>query len=372
MDKDGITEKLIIDPDDFSKILLNEIQNAKQEILVSTYIVDNDAFGTIVLQALKERAKAGVSIKFIVDGYGSSDWIGRGEAQSDQELFEIHIFHPLPWMLWKIKTKEGINLERIMHLISYINRRNHQKLFVFDRTKALLGSRNIHKQSIEWRENSLMVAGAVVDEIVEVFNSLWRRSHRKLIHRINKKPFESQKISQHVYSNHLLKLRHANQRRTFERLKNAKKSIQITTPYLFPTKKTLRLLYKKALSGVEISLLVPNEADVMMSKWISQFHYGLLIKAGVKIYEYQPSILHAKTAIIDDWALIGSSNFNRRSVYRDIELDYAVALPETVAALKEQFHRDVQVSKQVSKFDNMSIWKVVFAKIAIGLFPSWF
>ncbi len=349
-----------------------EIENAKSEILLASYIVESEGFGERVLKALAKKAREGVHVKFIVDGYGSWDWINSGNARSDEELFEIHIFHPLPWTLWKIKMQENLNLEKFIHFFSYINRRNHQKIYIFDRKKVFLGSRNIHQKSIDWRETSLEVQGSVVEEIVEIYNSLWRRSHRKLIHRINKKPFQKQHLSERVYSNHLIFLRRKNQQRTFDRLKNAKECIHITTPYLFPTKKVLSLLYRKAKRGIDVRLLVPNDSDVIFSKWISQVHYHLLIKAGVKIYEYEPKILHAKVAIIDDWALIGSSNFNRRSVYRDIELDYAVANQETVLKLKEQFQQDLSVSMLIKDVGMLSIWKRAFANLLITVIPSWF
>lgn len=367
-----IQEKLIFDGEQYAVALFHEIEQATREILVANYIIENDAFGSRVIAALEEKAKEGVQVKLIVDGYGSWDWIADGKARSNEKLFDIRVYHPLPWTLGKIKN-QNLNWERFFHFFSYINRRNHQKVFIFDRKKVMLGSRNVHQECTEWRETSVMLEGDNVGVVVDIFNTLWIRSHRKLFKRINyKKPFIFKEVPERIYSSHLLNWRRKNKARIFDRIKSATSVIQITTPYFLPTKKMLNLLYKKAKSGISVTLLLPEEADVQVSKWISQFHYELLLEAGVRIYEYKPSILHAKVTIVDDWALVGSSNFNQRSMNRDIELDYSIMLEQTVFELKEQFQKDILVSAMISSKKNMSVWKKAFVRILIWVVPSWF
>jgi cardiolipin synthase len=157
-----------------------------------------------------------------------------------------------------------------------------------------------------------------------------------------------------------------------EKLLQAREKIQITTPYFFPTSKVFDAILKKANDGVSITVLLPLASDVMVSKWITQYHYERLMKAGVQIHEYTKAILHAKSTLVDDWALIGTSNMNRRSVYRDLEIDYIVSQPYAVKQILTQFEYDLKNSVRVTSIPKLNIGKKIVVLIATKLFSSWF
>lgn len=258
-------------------------------------------------------------------------------------------------------------------LIYFWNNRNHQKLFIFDQATSVLGSRNIWNEAIVWRETSILVTGAVTEEMSTVFNNVWERSHNRLLKRLyGANLYKISKNFRNVFTTHIFLLRRNAQKVLNQKIANANSHVQITTPYFFPTKKTLFMLIKKAQSGVDVRILLPQKTDVRISKWISITHYERLLKAGIKIYEYETNVLHAKSTLIDDWALIGSSNFNRRSLFRDLELDYLINQTQTIQKLREQFDLDLQQSVQITSAPKTNFLKRSFTQIIIRIFPSWF
>ena len=84
-------------------------------------------------------------------------------------------------------------------------------------------------------------------------------------------------------------------------------------------------------------------------KWVAGAFYTILQEAGVKVYEYVPRVLHAKTVLIDDWATVGSSNFNRRSLLRDLEVDIVLSKPESIMSMESQFLLDIAQSNRISR-----------------------
>jgi cardiolipin synthase len=103
-----------------------------------------------------------------------------------------------------------------------------------------------------------------------------------------------------------------------------------------------------AREGIDVRILVPGFSDVVFIPWItSAFHFGLL-SAGVKIFEYRGSVLHAKTMVIDEWGLIGSSNLNHRSLLHDLEADIVVTDKGSLKSLSDQFGTDLGRSVEVT------------------------
>ena len=109
----------------------------------------------------------------------------------------------------------------------------------------------------------------------------------------------------------------------------------------------LRKLKEAAHKGIDVRILLPQHSDVIFMPWASKAFYYSLLKAGVRIFEYQPSILHAKTLIIDDWFLVGSSNLNHRSLRHDLEVDVNICTSRAKSSLNQQFLLDLAQSKEI-------------------------
>jgi cardiolipin synthase len=132
------------------------------------------------------------------------------------------------------------------------------------------------------------------------------------------------------------------------RISRAQHKIWITNAYFVPDGSLLRALSAAAMGGIDVRIIVPGFSDVVFMPWIaSAFHLGLL-RAGVRIFEYRRSILHAKTLVVDTWGLVGSSNLNHRSLLHDLEIDVEVVTDEGRAALERHFSEDLESSVEVT------------------------
>jgi cardiolipin synthase len=132
------------------------------------------------------------------------------------------------------------------------------------------------------------------------------------------------------------------------RFTGARKRIWITTPYFIPPRPLLRALIQARKNGADVRLLLPAISDMKVVRWVSSLTYQEMLKAGLRIFEYQPAVLHAKTMLIDDWAMIGSSNLNHRSALHDIEVNLASTLASTVHELARQYEVDLAASHEIT------------------------
>jgi cardiolipin synthase len=132
------------------------------------------------------------------------------------------------------------------------------------------------------------------------------------------------------------------------RMLAARERIWIENAYFVPDGSLIRVLRVAAESGVDVKIVVPAFSDVVFIPWIaSAFHLGLL-NAGVQVFEYTKSVLHAKTMIIDEWGLVGSSNLNHRSLLHDLEVDAVLTNAESCRSLREQFERDLLSCRRIT------------------------
>jgi cardiolipin synthase len=107
-----------------------------------------------------------------------------------------------------------------------------------------------------------------------------------------------------------------------------------------PEVQLLRALRFAAWAGADVRLIVPRKIDLPFMRFVNRIFYRVLIRGGVRIDEYAPRILHAKTMLIDDWAVVGSSNLNHRSLISDLEVDVVLTQPESITSLETQFLED--------------------------------
>lgn len=372
MDDARLLEELVFDGQQYRSKILQLIRKSQIEILISTYILESDEFGSLVFKELEKKAQAGIQIRLLVDGLGSWPWIKGYEYRFKKNL-QTRVYHPLPWPFSRFHLSQIPRVDRFINWVYQANRRNHQKLFVFDRLLAIVGSRNINDDAIVWRETNLIIQGPDVYQLVEIFNSIWSKSHDLLLGKKSEITyFPSIKNYKKIFSGHSFKARNRKKREIYRKIQHAKRKIYITTPYLNPNNKVLKILTENLKRGVDVRILLPDCSDVPISKWISQLFYERLLVAGVKIYEYHPRVLHAKTIMVDQWALVGSSNFNHRSMIRDLELDYQVRTPTTLRVLEEKFFEDLKQAKMIEYQPKMSIFKRALSKALVYLFPSSF
>lgn len=339
--------------DEFFQALEQAVANATATVELESYIFATDRLGNRILDCLGKAAARGVQVRIIVDGIGSSNWVVKLRAEAAARSLQLKTFHELPWERWwrgRALTRRRVTIRR---LLQRMNNRNHRKVCLIDRTTAFVGSMNVIEYHLAscvgdtaWRDTGVLVEGSEVSILVESFNELWSRSATPL------------KIARRLYraasSGLLVKLnvRRAQRRENYldllVRLVGAKQRIWIENAYFVPDGSLIRALSVAAQSGVDVKILVPAVSDVAFIPWVTAaFHDGLL-RAGVQIFEYTKSMLHAKTVLVDDWGLVGSSNLNHRSLLHDLEADVVLADEVACRSLHEQFLRDCNDAREVT------------------------
>lgn len=324
--------ELFTEGDELYAAMLESIRGARRTVRMESYIFANDEIGRAFAAALAERAQAGVEVRLHLDAAGA---LGTGSAPVEQHLRErgvaVKWFHRWSW-----------------HRPLRYNRRNHRKLLVVDDDHlAYVGGFNIHRQSsrrfygdARWRDTHASISGVLALDAAKLFDAFWH-GHRHW------RPALSGDAN--LIPNHTAKCRHRIRCLYSDAFAGARERIYLTTPYFVPDMLMQQRLMNAARRGVDVRLLVPSQSDVPLARWAAHAFYAALIAAGVRVYEYLPRMLHAKTIAIDGrWSVIGTANFDYRSFFLNYELLLAVSEPSVCARLERQFHADLGESTAVS------------------------
>jgi len=337
---------LIFDAETYFTRLILAVDSARETVLVETYIYRFDSIGVRVAEALIRAAQRGVDVRLVVDGFGTPFWRGGWVDRLEEAGVKTLVFHPLPWQLWRWgrKALHAPPLRRLFRSFIEANHRDHRKLTVVDGEKAWVSSMNItedhtglHDRGIPWRDTAVEITTpSKVDYVQRLALQNWGE------------PGPGAFDHPMVHSNETLGKRLKHHRDLVQRIHEARRRIWITTPYFVPSGSLIRAVKKAAQSEVDVRLLLPLKSDMPIVRWASAGFYQSLLESGVKIYEYRKSVLHAKHILIDDWAILGSSNLNQRSVRHDLEIDVVLTSPTNTGKLEHQFEIDIKDSIEFS------------------------
>ncbi len=367
-------EEVFASSDEFFAGLMAEIKRAKQSIYFEVYLFELDPFGKKILKALEEVAERGVQVKLMVDGVGSPAWNLPLLKELEQVKVNARIYKPYPWVRLGFRFFPKLfNVWKMGRWFRKLNRRNHRKVCVIDNKLAWLGSMNVCENLLRfyageraWRDTGVRVEGESVQALIFAFERAWirawggkMRSFR--LQESNLSPTFRQiryfwKINPLVRLNLSFYLRNFYYQDLLNRLHSATQRIWITSAYFIPSGAILRALRAAAWAGVDVRILVSRKMDVRMVRWLTSILLYELLRAGVKVFEYEPRVLHAKTILIDYWATIGSSNLNHRSLIHDLEVDVVVQKPASLADLEKYFLRDEANAEEM----NSKGWKQRF------------
>jgi len=339
------------DGDSFFDALESEIKTAQHSVLIETYIFASDRLGERILCALHQAVLRGIEVRVIIDGLGSIYW-SRAIRRRAQELgIGIKVFHQVPWLRWWVSIRAPRREFSWARAFHRLNRRNHRKVFIIDERLAFVGSMNVieyhvasYVGSTAWRDTGVRVEGEEVSILVASFNALWGAGKKRA------RLLRRGRISSgtQVFLNLHRQQRRENYLNLLVRMLGAKDRIWIENAYFVPDSSIIRVLRVAAESGVDVRIVVPAFSDVVFIPWVaSAFHLGLL-RAGARVFEYTKSVLHAKSMIIDGWALVGSSNLNHRSLLHDLEADVALTDPDICRSLQEQVEKDCASCQEVT------------------------
>jgi cardiolipin synthase A/B len=311
--------KLVHSGSDFFDTVCRMIDSATQTIHLQTYILNGDPTGRKIINCLLSAAKKGVKVYVLADGYASQD---------------------LPESLQQEMTDAGINFRFFEPLFQsknlYFGRRLHHKIVVTDGRCSLVGGLNIADRYNDtpeqpaWFDVALYTDGSVSAELHNICEDLWakkRRSRKK--HKTKEHGYTENNTQHHisvrVRRNDWVKRKQEITRTYTEIFRSAQHSITIVCAYFLPGTKFRLLLKKAAARGVKIRVVMASISDVPVSKYAERYLYRWMLRHHFELYEYQPTVLHAKMAIADDQFLtIGSYNINNISRYASIELNLDV------------------------------------------------
>lgn len=342
--------RLIVDPQEFYRTLLAAIENAREDVVLESYIFRLDALGESFVQALATAAARGVRVRVLVDGVGSS----ASAAELAERLFAlgvaVQIYHPLPWLTrgYRWTLQSGGWFYKFMVFLLNINRRNHRKLFVVDGRTAWVGSFNFNMDHLSsadggkgWRDYAVQLQGRDVASLAKGFDRLWAaqgpRFHRGFI--------------AHYLSNRSARARRLKNRFVARQVGRCQERVWLVSAYFAPTASLRRALLRACKNGSDVCLLLPESSDVFMFPGLSSRYYLELLRAGARIFLYRAGNLHAKALLVDDLSIIGSSNWNHRSSLHDLELDVILADKDIQKALEAVVKNDFQHGRELTLED---------------------
>ncbi len=339
--------------------LVKSFRNAQQHIQIEVYILNIDSITRVLLDELVRARERGVRIQILVDGFGSYQSIPDLSGFCSRHDLEFRIYEPFP-LAQKASRKMFLTYAlSLFRLLRKLNRRNHRKIVVVDSKWAFVGSINwtqVHSRKAQglnaWRDTAIAVEGAEVDILSQAFIVDWNRAQKLSDLRLRKKSpllkyYDPRKSL--VRLNTGLKERWRLNRDLLRRIHNSKHRVWLTTAYFLPHRSLMRALKKAARRGVSVQILGPGQTDVPFVKLAAFELAHKLSMAGVKIFEYQTSILHAKVMIVDDWVTVGSANLNYRSLFHDLEVEVVLNEAKAIDLIQKQWHSDI---KNSLPFDN--------------------
>ncbi len=323
-----------IEGDDLYAAMLADIRAAQASVRLETYIYSADEVGRRFAEALIERAMAGCEVRLRIDALGSFDTM---DAELSEQLERSGV---------RVEWCRRWNWRRPLEF----HRRNHRKLLIVDQRCCYLGGFNLHRQCSRvafgeerWRDTHVRISGTLVGHAVAAFDEYDRMPLRRTSWR------ELRSADGYLVPNLGLARRFLLHRLLRRLFRGARERIWLTTPYFVPPAGIQRALLQAARRGIDVRVLVPRRSDVIMAQWASRAAYARLLAGGVRIYEYLPRMLHAKTAVIDThWSLVGTANLDYRSLFINDELVLLSDGPALNACLVEDFASDLAQSEEIA------------------------
>ena len=330
------------------------ILGAKQTLDLEYYIWQPDRTGTRVRDLLIERAKAGVKVRFLYDALGSMALNRKFLSPMSEAGIQVVPF--LPGSTFRERWS--------------FNNRCHRKIVIVDGTVGFTGGMNIGDEYIganpdigHWRDTHLRMEGPAVWQLQQVFAEDWYYSTGEEL--TDEALFPPPPRSGHgivqVVSGGPDGVNEPFHTLTFAALNEARESITIATSYFAPTVPLVMALETAASRGVKVRLMVAGNSVYPWTVWVGRSFYDTLLRAGVEITEYKKGILHSKTLTIDGvWSLVGTANFDYRSMLLNFEVALALYGEGFARELEQQFQSDREHCRPIllSEWEERSLSRV--------------
>ncbi len=336
----GNSISTLVNGDEIFPAMLSAIRSAKRSINLETYIFWDGDIAKQFTAALSERARAGVEVNLILDAQGTQKMGIENKKQLQDAGAKIVKYHSV---LWPDPRR--------------YNNRSHRKLLIVDGTVAFIGGAGIADlwagnadSPKHWRDNHYKVTGPVVAQLQGSFVSNWIKTRGDVLHGAKYFPpledsgsLQAQAIRSGAHYENLDLM-------YLLAIASAKKSLRIENAYFLPDDLVRKELVEAAKRGARVEIIVPGKKiDQKLVRSASRRHWSELLNAGIKIYEYQPTMLHAKLMIVDDkFISVGSGNFDNRSIRLNDEANLDVLSSDFAAQQAHLFDLDKRRSHEVT------------------------
>jgi len=328
--------------------LLKDIQHARHHIHVEYYIYECDETGMTLIEALIEKARQGVIVRFIYDDFGSPGINSKLEKRMKAAGIHVFAFHKIKFYL----------------LANRFNYRNHRKILIVDGQVAFVGGINVSdkyvntndgKKKLYWRDTHVRIEGPAVYYLQFLFMSDWKFC-------CNDESFETdssyfgdtfnpkQNCYVQVAAGGPDSVMPTILYSMLQAINLSKEEILITTPYFIPGDSMMDAICVAAMSGIKVKLLVPGISDSKIVNAASKSYYKKLLEAGVDIYLYQKGFVHAKTMVCDGkLSIVGTANMDYRSFELNFEVNALVYDGNIGKQMRELFMEDIQHAEKIDK-----------------------
>jgi cardiolipin synthase A/B len=338
---------VLLNGDETFPVMLGEIRKAKSTITFAQYLYQDGSIARELAQAFAERCRIGVKAEILLDRHGSGNVPSDIIATMKDAGCHVEYFRRV--------EADGIIFP--WKLLRY-NYRSHRRVLVIDGRIGFTGGYGISeawtgngRTPEHWRDTNARIEGPVVRFLQAAFAESWLETtgialggdgyfpHLESSGNLTAQIVKSSPTGG-SFQNYMLFLLSIN---------SAQKSVLITNPYFIPDPVMTEALLKAAGRGVRVVVLVPGKTDSQFTYTASRSHYGPLLLGGAKVFEYQASLMHAKTIVIDGiWATIGSTNFDNRSFALNQEINVTIYDKGTAQRLERIFQEDLKYSKEIT------------------------
>lgn len=349
--------KLAVDGENFFPILLEAIAQAHTSIDFELYLVESGKATATAIEALVAAARRGVRVRCLLDDVGCREFVDSEREQLREGGVELRMYNPLRW-------KRGL----------YNFHRDHRKILVFDSQLVMTGGFGLSDEfclpdqsgRTLWHDQMLAITGPVAADWRALFERQWRRTDGPQ----PGWPPPGDRLSQpppgppgshgwarvaHLdsrYSNEILQA-------LLAQVQGAEKRVWLATPYFLPAWRVRRALQHAARRGVDVRLLLCGQImDHPPVRYAGQRYYSRLLKAGIRIFEYQPRFLHLKSALVDDWVSLGSCNFDHWSLHWNLEANQHAVDLQLARTVQETFENDFALSNEwtLEAWQDLPLW----------------
>lgn len=337
----NLAEVLTADETAFARVE-DSLRHARQRIWAEYYLIRRDETGHRFLDILAAKAAEGVEVRLAYDAIGSFG-MSRPRVQAITAAGG-HCSEFLP--LNPLRKRWAVHL------------RNHRKLIVIDGETAFIGGMNVgdeysgrarRRGTLHFSDTHLCLAGPCVDDLEQVFAEDWFFATGEALEIPEREGRALGTARITVVPSGPDQVRNASQLSYFAGITSAQRSVWLASPYFIPDEAIVTALISAALKGVDVRILVPAKCDVLLVGPAGRSYYRQLLGVGIRIFEYLPAMLHAKTMVVDGHlALVGSANIDMRSFKLNFEVGALIDDPAVAATLGDSFLAQTAQSQEIT------------------------